>query len=164
MLGSGGGAEDVADLPAFENEGVRDEGAVTAPGDGFGAHDGGGSGSGDLGERREAFGKRRSGDVVGVSAERGVAPAGVGGVFAAVSAASEVLDVGVGDSGGVERGGKSVGVELRDVAGFGNGADVDEVADAVRIEQRNELFDGVGGVTDGEEGGLRHYSSVMRRE
>jgi len=50
---------------------------------------------------------------------------------------------------------------LRNVAGFGDGADVDEVTDAACAEECDELFDGVGGVADGEDGGLRHELIVM---
>ena len=82
VFGGGGGGEDVADLPAFQHHGVGDEGAMAAPRDGFGAHDGGGSGACDLGEGGEAFGEVRRGHVVGVTAEGCVAPAGVDGVFA----------------------------------------------------------------------------------
>ena len=151
VFGGGGGGEDVADLPAFEDQGVGDEGAVAAPGDGFGTHDGGGGSGGDLSEGVEAFGELGSGHVVGVSAKGCVAPAGVGGVFAAVTAAAEVFHVGVVDGCCVEGGCEGFGVELRDVAGFGDGANIDEVTDSVGIEKRDELFDGVSGVADGEE-------------
>lgn len=102
MFGGGDGGEDIADLPAFEDEGVGDEGAVTAPWDGFGAHDGGGSVAGNFDQGGEAFGELRSGHVVGVSAERGVAPADVDGVLAAATAASERFEMGVGDAGCAE--------------------------------------------------------------
>ena len=42
------------------------------------------------------------------------------------------------------------------MAGFGDGADIDEVTNAVGGEERDELFDGVRGVADGEDYGLRH--------
>ena len=84
----GSGGEDVADLPALEHHGVGDEGAVAAPGDGFGAHDGGGCCGGDLSEGGEAFGELRSGHIVGIAAEGCVAPAGVGGAFARRAAAA----------------------------------------------------------------------------
>jgi len=48
------------------------------------------------------------------------------------------------------------------MAGFGNRADIYKVADSVGAEKREELFDGVGGVADGEKDVWRHYSSVMR--
>ena len=68
----------------------------------------------------------------------------------------------VGDVGGAKRGCEFVGVELGDVAGFGDGADVDEMAHVVRVQQCDELLDRVGGVTDGEEDVWRH-SSIVRR-
>jgi len=34
--------KDVDDLPAADEQGIGDEGAVAAPGDGFSTHDGGG--------------------------------------------------------------------------------------------------------------------------
>lgn len=42
-------------------------------------------------------------------------------------------------------------VELRNVAGFWDGANIDEMLHVVRVQQSDELFDGVGGVADGEE-------------
>jgi len=65
------------------------------------------------------------------------------------------------DVGGAERGCEFVGVELRNVAGFGDGSDVDEMADVVSMEERDELFDGVGGVADGEEDIGCHRSIVV---
>lgn len=164
VLGGGGGGEDVADLPALEDQGVGDEGAMAAPGDGFGAHDGGGSRAGDLREGVEAFGELRGCHVVGVSAEGGVAPAGVDGVLAAVAAAAKGFQVGVVDIGGTQRGCERVGIELRHMARFGNGADVDEMADGVRFQKLNKLFDGVRGVADGEEGSIRHRLMVIQRQ
>jgi hypothetical protein len=156
-----GGGQDIADLPVFQNQGVGDEGAVTAPWDGFGAHDGGRRGAGNFNEGGEAFSELRRDHIVGVSAEGGVAPAGVDGVLARVAAAAEVLEVRVADVGGGEGGCEGFGVELRHVAGFGDGANVDQVTDSVSVEERDELFDGVGGVADGEENGARHDSIVM---
>lgn len=160
MFGWRGGGEDVADLPAFEHHGVGDEGAMATPGDGFCAHDGGWGGRGDLREFGEAFGELRGGHVIGVTAERRVAPAGVDGIFAAVTAAAEGFQMRVSDAGCVERGCQFFGVELGDVAGFGDGADVHEMADAVGVEEGDELFNGVGGVADGVEDSLRHASMV----
>ena len=60
-----------------------------------------------------------------------VAPPRVDGIFAAVTAASKSLQVRVGDLGSVKRGCESLGVELRNVARFRDGAYVNEVADAV---------------------------------
>ena len=51
---------------------------------------------------------------------------------------------------------------MGDVAGFGDGAHIDKVTDAVGVEECDELFDGVRGVADGEDDVLRHYLIVMR--
>ena len=133
---------------------------MTAPWDGFGAHDGGAGSVGDSNEFGEAFGKLRSGHVVGVAAKRGVAPSGVDGVFAAVAAAAEGFEVGVLNSGRVERGRERVGIELGDVPGLGDGTDINEMADALGVQQGKELFNRVRGVTDGEEDLLRHSSMI----
>ena len=70
--------------------------------------------------------------------------------------------MGVFDVGCSERGREFVGVELRDVAGFGDGADIDEMLHVVRVQQCDELFDGVGGMADGEEDVERHSFIVVR--
>ncbi len=144
VFGGWGFREDVADFPVFEHHRVGDERAVAAPGDGFGAHDGGRSCACYFGEGGEAFGKLRGGHVVGIAAEGCVAPAGVDGVFAGVAAAAEGFQMRVIDVGGAERGCQCVGIELRNVARFGNGADVDEMMHMVRVQQFDELFDRVG--------------------
>ena len=48
-----------------------------------------------------------------------------------MAASTEIFHVRVADAGCVQRARERVGVELRDMAGFGNGADIDEVADGV---------------------------------
>lgn len=44
---------------------------------------------------------------------------------------------------------------MRIVARAGNGADVDEALDVMRLEEGEEFADGVIGVADGEDEGLR---------
>jgi hypothetical protein len=67
------------------------------------------------------------------------------------------------DIGGAERGFERVGVELRNMSGLRDGAHVSKMTNAVRIQQRDELFNRVSGVADGEEDSLQHYSIVMRK-
>ena len=100
------GADDVENLPALGDELVGDEAAVAAPGEGFGAHDGGARVAGEgleFVERSfEFFGEH----VVGVGGEGGDVPGGVVGGFdvARGAAAAEVGEVGVGDAEVLERG------------------------------------------------------------
>lgn len=150
VFGGGCGGKNVADVPTLEGHGVGDKGAMAAPGDGLGAHDRGRGRARYFGQSGDAFGELRRGHVVGVAAEGGVAPAGVGGVFVGVASAAEGFQMRVVNVGGTERGRQFVGVELRNVARFRDGTDIDEMFHVVRVQQIEELFDGVGRVTDGE--------------
>ena len=149
------GRHDVFGGVAANGECVGDKGAMAAPGNGFSAHDGAEFGFGEFFEAREGGGEFGSLHVVGETAKAGVIPAGVGGIGTRAAEATEFWEMRVGDAGGANGGSEGVAVELRIVARAGNGADVDEAFDVVRFEEREEFADGVIGVADGEDEGLR---------
>lgn len=102
MFSGGCSSQDVADVPALEHHSVGDEGAVTAPGHGFSAHDHGGSCAGYFDEGGEAFGELRRCHIVRIAAKRCVAPTGVDGVFAGVAATAESFQMREFDIGGAK--------------------------------------------------------------
>jgi len=55
-----------------------------------------------------------------------------------VAESAERFQVDVADAGGVQRSRQVIGAELRIAAGFRDGADVDEPADAVGLKQPNK--------------------------
>jgi hypothetical protein len=150
-----GGSHDVIHDMAANGEGVRNERAMAAPGDSFGAHDGAEFGTGQLFEARESAGELGSLHVVGETAKTGVVPAGVHGIGARVAEATEFWEMRVGDAGGANGGSEGFAVELGIVARARNGADVDQALDVVSFEEREKFADGMIGVADGEDERLR---------
>src|SRR6185312_3347289 len=71
----GGGAGDLLGVDAADQERVGDERAVAAPGNGFGAHDGGAALAGEGDEVVEGLLEFRGLHVVGIAAKAGIAPA-----------------------------------------------------------------------------------------
>jgi hypothetical protein len=53
---------------------------------------------------------------------------------------------------------------LGNVAGFGDGADVDKMSNRMGLEQRDELIEGMRGMADGEEDAGCHSPIVLRLE
>ena len=70
--------------------------------------------------------------------------------------ATEGFAVGVGEAGGAEGLLERFAVVLRVVARLGDGADVDEPPDAVRLEHFDEGVDGPRGMADGADERLVH--------
>lgn len=150
FFGVGGfGVHDVEYGVAADEEGVADEAAVAAPGDGFGAHDGERPGLvGEVDEALDAGGELGGLHVVGVPAERGVAPPGVGRVLGGVAESAEVGESFVPDAGVREAARQYVFAELGVVARFGHGAHINEGADAVGAQYLNEFVDRMRRVPD----------------
>ena len=165
-----GGAEDVFDGNAADSESVGDEGAVAAPGDGFGAHEGAGLFSGEMKGAGKGGFEIGGLQVVGVATEAGIAPAGVDGIFFGVAKATEGFEVDVADAAGAKGGREGLAIELRVAAGAGDGANVDDALDAMGAEERDEIVEKAGGVADGEDEGLflgafaRHRRAVAASE
>lgn len=92
-----GGRErcDVEDGNAAGKSGVGDQGAVTAPRNGFGAHDGGLGNCGEFEKFDEGGVKRRRLHVVGVAAEGVVIPGGVWRILARFAQAAQFWNVDV---------------------------------------------------------------------
>ena len=88
------------DFEAPGDQGIGDEPAVAAPGDGLGAEDGRGRLSGAADQPLQGCGEHGGLHVVGVAAEGLDPPGGVGGVGAGGAAASEVRLVDVLDARG----------------------------------------------------------------
>lgn len=146
-----GRAHYVEDGDAANGEGVRDHRTVAAPGDCFGAHDGGGPAVIEREELVDTLGEFRRLHVIRIPAEGRIAPGSVGGVLAGVAEPAEGGEVAVFDTGLSERGGQGIAVELRIVAGFRDCPDVDEELDAVCAEEVQKLREGAVGVADGEQ-------------
>ena len=64
---------------------------------------------------------------------------------------AQAFEMAITYASGVQARGERIGVELRIVAGFRDGADVDDASNAVGAKQRDEFTDGMGGVADGED-------------
>ena len=73
-----GCTHDVVDWVAARDQGIGDQGAVAAPGDGLGAHDGDGFGGRSVGQGFEGGLKFGGLHVIGITAEGLVAPSGIG--------------------------------------------------------------------------------------
>jgi len=146
-----GGCEDVLDLDPAGGQGVGDQRAVASPGDGFRAHDQRGRAGGEFDETGKSLAEGRGLHVIGIAAKAGVLPAGVDGILAGVAESPEPRQMDVLDATLVQRIGELILAELRIAARFGDGADVDEPPDAVRLEHFEELLDGERGVSDGED-------------
>ena len=138
------GAGDFEDGDAPRDQCVGDQRAVTAPGDGFGAHDRGGAAARFFYKDGQAFFELGRFHVVGVAAEGQIAPGGVGRILAGVAQASEVGQVQVLYVSRAERVREGVAVELGIMARSGNSPDVDEQLDSVGFQERDEVLDGPG--------------------
>ena len=66
--------------------------------------------------------------------------------------ASEFFHVNIANVDGAEGCGERIGVELRIVARFRNGANVDQLCDGVGLQQFEEVLDWMRGMADGEDG------------
>jgi MacB-like protein len=143
--------EDVLHLNATRQERVRDQRAVTPPGYCFRAHDRDLFSACQLHQLLEVRREFRGLHVVGVPAEGGVAPTGVGRVAARMAQAAEPGHVYVPDPCRAERLRQRVAIELRITARARHGAHVREAFDAVDAQQADEVFDGPGGMTDGKD-------------
>ena len=145
------GSHDVIDGVAANSQRVGDERTMTAPGNGFGAHDGAEPCFRELCEPTEGGGKFRSLHVVGEAAKAGMVPAGVDRIWPRAAQAAELREMRVGDASSANGCGERGTIELRIVAGFRNGAHVDEAFDAVGFEEREKFVDGAAGMADGED-------------
>ena len=136
-------AGDVLDVNAADGERVGNEGSVTTPRNGFGAHDGHlllDSQSDEFFQSRCKFGCLH---VIGEPAKAAVAPAGVDRVFMWMSQPAQGLHVPVGNPSAAEPDGQRVAVELRVVTGTRNRADVDQLLDVVGFQNVDEFVERV---------------------
>lgn len=118
------GAQDVLNLNTAHNQGIGNQKAVAAPGNSFGAHHGHPPNLGQLQQRLQAVGKIGGLHIVGKTLERGVAPAGIGGVGLGMAQAAEAAQVGVADAEGVQRVRQPALVELGVALRAGYGAHI----------------------------------------
>jgi len=142
---------DMADVDAADQEGVRNQRAVTAPLDGFGAHDRCGLLLSRLDELFQRLLEFNGLHVIGVAAEGGVAPALVARIRPGLAQASQTRHVLIGYARRLEARRQVGAVELRVMARPWDGANVDEPADAVRLKNCDEFFNGTSRVSDGVE-------------
>ena len=76
--------------------------------------------------------------------------------------AAEILHVNVTDVGLRQALLQTILHELRIMAGFGNRADIDQLLDAVGVQQANKLIDRMGRVADRVD--RKHLSNIAREE
>ena len=157
-------AHDMLDMNAARGKRIGDERSMATPRHGLGAHDGGLLFSRGLHKLLDSLTKLRRLHVIGVAAKACVAPAGIQRVRSCMAQATEGSQMRVVDADGLQRFWQHVAIELRVSSGAWNRADVDQPLDAVRFEQRDEIFNGPGGVTDGEdERNFEHFETDTKR-
>lgn len=88
----------------------------------------------------ETLPKRRRLHVIGVTAEAGISPRHIDGVWSGAPQAAQSRYVPVVNPSSVERQRQLVSVELRIVPRPRDGAYVDHPLDAVRVQKANEVF------------------------
>ena len=89
--------------------------------------------------------------VVGISAEAFVAPAQIDGILPWMAQTAQIFHVHIVDSSARQRIGQRFAAELRMATGFGNGANIDELLHAIRLQQIDKFFNRARGVTNGED-------------
>jgi len=146
------GADDFEDPDTANDERVGNQRTMAAPRDCFGAHQRSGPQFRKLNSVLERFLEFHGLHVVREAPKTGVAPAEIDRVALRMAQAAKVLDVAVTDACGGERFREGVGVELGIVAGFRDGADVEQLPDPVRAQQFDEFVNRARGVADGEDG------------
>ena len=143
-------AENVQHFHPARFEVIRDKRAMATPPDCFRAHN-----SGRPRFRRnveqalDSFLELLRLHVIGVTAERRVAPRGIARVWLGFSFAAQLREMFVTDSVRVQRFRQRVLVELRITLGARPRAHVDQQLDLVFLEQRNEIIDSPCRVPDG---------------
>src|SRR5215471_15134063 len=143
-------AENVQHCHAARFKVIRDKRAMATPPHCFGAHDRGWTAlRSDIEQSLDSFLELFSLHIIGVSAERRVAPRSVARVWFGFSFAAELREMFVTDSVRAKRFGQRVLGELRITFRSGPRAHVRQYLDLVCLQQRNEFIDRSNRVPDG---------------
>ena len=135
-------AENVQHFHPARFEVIRDKRAMATPPDCFGAHDGGRACfRSNVEQSLDSFLELLRLHVIGITAERRVAPRSVARVWLGFSFAAQLREMFVTDSVRVQRFRQRVLVELRITLRARPRAHVDQQLDLVFLEQRNEFID-----------------------
>lgn len=145
------GAQDIPDLDAANDEGIADEGTVTAPGDCLCAHDDSWFLPGQLDELFYCCNKYLCLHIVSKTAEGGVVPAGIGRINAGVTQPAQLFHVPVTNSAVTEKTSEFVVVEMGVVSRMGYGPHVHQSRDAIRLQQLDKFVEAASRMTHGKE-------------
>ena len=125
---------------------------MAAPGYSLGAHDGRGSGGGEVDQRLEIVAELGRLHVIGEPPEGSVAPGAVDRVGTRLAEPAESGHVVIVDPVCLETFRERLAIELRVEAGARDGADVDQLTDPVNLQEVDEFRDRSRGVPDGADG------------
>lgn len=147
-----GRVEKMDDRDAAHEQGVRDEGTVAAPRDRLRAEEDERSPAGSLFQADHGGGELGGLHIFGEGPKAGIAPGSVGRVPFRVAKTSEDGPMLVADPFRRECRRQSLPIELRVMAGAGNGPDVDDKPDSRGFEDVNELAQGARAVSKRKDG------------
>lgn len=102
MLSGCLGVHDMRNAPAGSGERIGDQGAMTTPGQGFGAHDGGIAGASKFLQFGQSRLKCRGCHIIRIAPEGSVSPAGVRRIFPGMAQTSQCRDIAVVNPGSLE--------------------------------------------------------------
>ena len=151
MRRGAGRAHDVLGLDAAHEQGIGDERAMAAPGQGLGAHQGKAVLARKQDQLLEILLELRRLHVIGIAAKRGVAPAAVDRVAPGMPQAAQPRHVNIADAGFFQRSRQRCLVELRVARRARQRAHVGYARDAVRAKQLDELVDRTRRMADGQD-------------
>ena len=141
-------ADDVQHANISRNQGVGYQRTVAAPGHGFRAHENKTFLASQFDGLLQTRDKIRSLHVVGIPSKTCIAPAKVRGIGARMAQPAQLLQVNVTDLAAMELLRERFAVELRIVPGLGNGANVGDLLDTVRLKQLKKFADRMCGMAD----------------
>ncbi len=146
MRASAGLARNFLRVDSPNEQCIGDQGTVTAPGHGFGTHDGCRlvvRNANQLAERLFKFGGLH---VIGIAAKARIAPSGIYGIAPRVTQSAKSRHVQVMNAGVAQGSLKLVLSELRIVPGARDGTHVNELPNAVSLKECDKVAHRPGGV------------------
>lgn len=155
--------EDMFHPPPSSEQRIGHKRAVAAPRQGLCAHNGNLRLRCVLHKTREPLFKCIRLHVVRIPPKRGVVPTQVDRIFARVAQPPKLLHMGVSNPLSLERLGKRLLVKLRVVPRAGHRADVDEVLDPVRLDQRKQLREAARGMAHSVQDGWGRLGHLHRQ-
>lgn len=155
-------ARDLACRDAPDQECVRNQGSMAAPGDGLGAHQHDSLPLRQIDASVQVPSERRGLHVVRISTKTRISPATVRGVRARVPQATQARHVSVMDPSAAQSRRQLVAIELRVMSRSRDGTHVDHSADPVCLEQPDELFNRPSRVPDRQDDQRCHSAPRSR--